>query len=81
MVQSVKEIDFTDLVIGIPAFLTVTIMPFTYNIANGISFGIVSYVLLAFVANLAGDKKHKIHWLMWVLFFIVIARYVFVGGE
>ncbi|WP_372632436.1 NCS2 family permease [Cohnella sp.] len=81
MVQSVKEIDFTDLVVGIPAFLTITIMPFTYNIANGISFGIVAYVLLAFVANLAGDKKHKIHWLMWVLFFIVIARYVFVGGE
>jgi Permeases len=81
MVQSVKEIDFTDLVIGIPAFLTITIMPFTYNIANGISFGIVSYVLLAFVANLAGDKKHKIHWLMWALFVVVIARYVFVGGE
>lgn len=81
MVQSVKEIDFTDLVIGIPAFLTITIMPFTYNIANGISFGIVSYVLLAFVARLAGDKKHNIHWLMWVLFIIVIARYVFVGSQ
>jgi len=81
MVQSVKEIDFTDLVIGIPAFLTITIMPFTYNIANGISFGIVSYVLLAFVSGLTGEKKHKIHWLMWVLFVIVIARYVFVGSE
>ncbi|MFC4598596.1 NCS2 family permease [Cohnella hongkongensis] len=81
MVQSIKEIDFTDLTVGIPAFLTITIMPFTYNIANGISFGIVSYVLLAFVTNLVGDKKHKIHWLMWVLFVIVIARYVFVGGE
>ncbi|WP_239617884.1 NCS2 family permease [Cohnella mopanensis] len=81
MVQSVKEIEFTDLVIGIPAFLTITIMAFTYNIANGISFGIVSYVILAFVANLAGDKKHKIHWLMWVVFFIVIARYVFVGSQ
>ncbi|TVY03188.1 NCS2 family permease [Cohnella terricola] len=81
MVQSVKDIDFNDLVIGIPAFLTITIMPFTYNIANGISFGIVSYVLLAFVTNMAGEKKHKIHWLMWVLFVVVIARYVFVGGE
>jgi adenine/guanine/hypoxanthine permease len=81
MVQSVKEIDFTDLVIGIPAFLTITIMAFTYNIANGISFGIVSYVLLAFVASLTGEKKHKIHWLMWVVFVIVIARYVWVGGE
>jgi len=81
MVQSVKEIDFTDLVIGIPAFLTITIMAFTYNIANGISFGIVSYVVLAFVAGFTGEKKHKIHWLMWIVFVIVIARYVFVGGE
>jgi AGZA family xanthine/uracil permease-like MFS transporter len=81
MLQSVKEIDFSDYVIGIPAFLTIALMPFTYNIANGISFGIVSYVLLAFVANLAGDKKHRIHWLMWVLFVIVIARYAFVGSQ
>jgi AGZA family xanthine/uracil permease-like MFS transporter len=81
MLQSVKEIDFSDYVIGIPAFLTIALMPFTYNIANGISFGIVSYVLLAFVANLTGDKKHRIHWLMWVLFVIVIARYAFVGSQ
>jgi AGZA family xanthine/uracil permease-like MFS transporter len=80
MLQSIKEIDFSDLVVGIPAFLTIVMMPFTYNIANGISFGIVSYVLLAFVSNLKGGK-HKIHWIMWVLFIIVIARYLFVGGE
>lgn len=81
MMQSVKEIDFSDYVIGIPAFLTVTFMPFTYNIANGISLGILSYVLLAFVANLMGDKKHKIHWLMWILFVIVLLRYIFVMGH
>ncbi|WEK53621.1 MAG: NCS2 family permease [Candidatus Cohnella colombiensis] len=81
MIQSIREIDFSDLVIGIPAFLTIALMPFTYNIANGISFGIVSYVLLAFVAGLKGEKTHKIHWLMWVLFFVVIARYVFVGSQ
>lgn len=81
MIQSIKEIDFSDYVIGIPAFLTIALMPFTYNIANGISFGIVFYVLLAFVANLIGDKKHKIHWLMWVLFVLVIARYLFIGSD
>jgi len=81
MIQSIKEIDFSDLVIGIPAFLTIAIMPFTYNIANGISLGIVSYVLLAFVDNLRGGNKHKIHWLMWILFILVIARYAFVGSQ
>lgn len=81
MMQSVKEIDFSDYVIAIPAFLTITFMPFTYNIANGISFGILAYVLLAFVSGLRGEKKHKIHWLMWILFVIVILRYVFVEGH
>lgn len=80
MVQSIREIDFSDLVIAIPAFLTIVMMPFTYSIAEGISFGIVSYVLLAFIANLAG-KKYNIHWLMRVLFVLVIARYAFIGGE
>ncbi|MBB6670177.1 NCS2 family permease [Cohnella nanjingensis] len=80
MMQSVKEIDFSDLVIGIPAFLTVAMMPFTYNIANGISFGIIAYVVLALVANLFGGKKYQIHWLMWILFVLVIARYIFVGS-
>ncbi|MCC3376429.1 NCS2 family permease [Cohnella sp. REN36] len=80
MMQSVKEIDFSDLVIGIPAFLTVAMMPFTYNIANGISFGIIAYVVLALVSSLFGGKKYQIHWLMWILFVLVIARYIFVGS-
>ncbi|WP_276356645.1 NCS2 family permease [Cohnella caldifontis] len=81
MIQSIREIDFSDYVYGIPAFLTIALMPFTYNIANGISFGIVSYVLLAAVSNLFGGGKHKIHWLMWVLFVLVIARYAFIGSQ
>ncbi|MEC0213183.1 NCS2 family permease [Paenibacillus ehimensis] len=81
MMQAVREIDFQDLVYGIPAFLIVALMPFTYNIANGISFGIVSYVLLATVAKWGGKGQYKVHWLMWLLAVLVIARYVFVGGE
>ena len=81
MMQSVREIEFQDLVYGIPAFLTVTMMPFTYNIANGISFGIVAYVLLAAVANMGGQSKYKIHWLMWILAILIIARYIFLGGH
>lgn len=80
MVQSIKEIDFQDMVIAIPAFLTITLMPFTYNIANGISFGIVTYVILATFGNLVEKKKYNIHWLMWVLAVLIILRYVFLGS-
>jgi AGZA family xanthine/uracil permease-like MFS transporter len=81
MMQSVKEIDFSDLVYGIPAFFIIAFMPFTYSIANGISFGIVTYVVLATVGNLAKKGKYNVHWLMWVLAVLVIYRYVFMGGE
>jgi AGZA family xanthine/uracil permease-like MFS transporter len=81
MMQSVKEIDFQDMVLAIPSFLTITFMPFTYNIANGISFGIFSYVVLACVSNVAGKKKYNIHWLMWILAVLIVLRYIFVGSQ
>ncbi|MBP1992273.1 NCS2 family permease [Paenibacillus eucommiae] len=81
MMQSVRDIDFQDYVIAIPAFLTITFMPFTYNIANGISFGIFTYVILATVANVGGKGKYKVHWLMWVLAVLILARYVFIGSQ
>ncbi|SDF97406.1 putative MFS transporter, AGZA family, xanthine/uracil permease [Fontibacillus panacisegetis] len=80
MAQSIKEIDFQDMVVAIPAFMIVTMMPFTYNIANGISFGIVFYVILATIANLLGKKKYNVHWMMWVLAVLIVARYVFLGS-
>ncbi|TDF96182.1 NCS2 family permease [Paenibacillus piri] len=81
MMQSIKEIDFQDFVVAIPAFFTIVFMPFTYNIANGISFGIVTYVILASVATMSGRGQHKVHWLMWVLTVLIVLRYVFIGSE
>lgn len=79
MIQAVRNIDFVDPVKGIPAFLTIALMPFTYSIANGISAGIVFYVLLAAIRNLFGREKEKIHWLMWVLAVLVVLRYLFLS--
>ncbi|QHW31497.1 NCS2 family permease [Paenibacillus rhizovicinus] len=81
MVQSIKEIDFQDMVFAIPSFLTIALMPFTYNIANGVSAGIVSYVVLATVGNLSGKSKYKVHWLMWVLAVLIVVRYAWIGSQ
>ncbi|WP_127532011.1 NCS2 family permease [Paenibacillus kobensis] len=85
MMSSVKHIDFSDMVYAIPSFLTLALMPFTYNIANGISFGIVSYVLLAVIANVTkkGDQNggYKVHPLMWILAILIILRYVYIGSQ
>ena len=43
MMTQIKHIPFDDYTIGIPAFLTIILMPFTYSIANGIGAGIITY--------------------------------------
>jgi adenine/guanine/hypoxanthine permease len=47
MISQVAGIDWSDMGIALPAFATITLMPFTYSIANGVGAGIVLYVLIA----------------------------------
>jgi len=49
MITAIKDIDFTNFEIGIPAFLTIIMMPLSYSIAEGLIFGIISYVLIKLV--------------------------------
>lgn len=81
MMSQVRNIEWDDFFAAFPAFLTIVLMPFTGGIANGISAGIISYVILAIFSNLVTKRKVKIHWLMWVLALIVIFRFVFLGTE
>ncbi|MBR2564348.1 MAG: NCS2 family permease [Paenibacillus sp.] len=81
MMSQVRSIEWDDFLQAFPAFLTIVLMPFTGGIANGISAGIVSYVILAVFSNLVTERKVKVHWLMWVLAIVVVCRYVFIGGE
>jgi AGZA family xanthine/uracil permease-like MFS transporter len=81
MISQVRKIEWDNFVAAFSAFLTIVMMPFTNSIANGISFGIVSYTLLALAGNLFTKNKVKIHWLMWVLTVLIIARYAFLGAE
>ena len=75
MASSIVEIDFKDFTEGFPAFMTFTLMPFTYSIANGIAGGIVFYTLLKVVT---GQGK-KVHWMMYLLFALVVTRYIFLS--
>ena len=77
MVSAIKEIDFEDFTEGLPAFMTFVMMPFTYSIANGIAAGIIFYVFLKATTG----KYKSVHWLMYVLFALVVIRYAFLLGE
>jgi AGZA family xanthine/uracil permease-like MFS transporter len=56
-------IDFGDLAVGLPAALTIMLMPFTFSITNGIGFGFISYVLI----RLARGEWRRVHPLMYAV--------------
>jgi AGZA family xanthine/uracil permease-like MFS transporter len=72
MMTAVRTIDWTDYEIAIPAFLAITLMPFTYSISNGIGAGIIVYVLL----KVARGRVRDVHPLLYgvaalfVIFFL-----------
>lgn len=73
MISSISKIDFSDFTEAIPAFLTITMMPFAYSIAEGIVFGMVSYVILKAITGRFKD----ISLTMWILSFLFIVRIIF----
>ncbi|MBP2644908.1 MAG: adeQ 1 [Firmicutes bacterium] len=75
MMESVRNIDFGDFTEALPAFLTMALMPFTYSIANGVSAGLVFYPLLKLVSGRGRD----VHWIVYVLAVLVVARYIFLA--
>lgn len=62
MMQTVREIPWTDLEEAFPAFLTIVGIPLTYNISWGIGLGFISYVVIKLFHN----KAKEVHPLMWV---------------
>jgi len=75
MMDGIRNIDFTDFTEAMPAFATIAMMPFTYSIANGISFGLVLYPLLKLITG-----RHKeVHWIVYVLAVLVIVRLAFLA--
>ena len=63
MMQQVKGIDWDDVEIAIPAFLTIVLMPFTYSITVGIGAGFLAYVFIKLVRG----KASEVHPLLWVV--------------
>ena len=69
MMASIRSINWDDFKISVPAFLTLTVMPFTYNISYGIALGLISYVIISVCC---GDIK-KIKLSSWIIAFLFIA--------
>lgn len=59
MIISIKEIDLNDVSDGLPAFITAISMPLTYSIGDGLTLGILSYVIINVVYNMFSTKENK----------------------
>ena len=75
MVSTVKEIRFDDdnLTEAIPAYIAIIAMPLFYSISEGISLGIISYVLL----NVLTGRAKKVKPLMYILAVLFVLKYIF----
>lgn len=75
MITSVVNVNFDDMSESLPAFLTIVMMPFSFSIANGIVFGMLSFVILKM---LNGKFKH-VSVTMWIVFVLFILKMVLEG--
>ena len=72
MMNCVRNIEWTDIEVAVPAFLTVAMMPFTYNISYGIALGMISYVLI----KLALGKTKEINGGTWVITILFLLTFL-----
>jgi len=74
--QGLTELNWRKYDEAIPAFLTITLMPFTYSIANGIAFGLIAYVLLQVLSG----RARAVHPILYVLAILLSLYYAFELG-
>jgi AGZA family xanthine/uracil permease-like MFS transporter len=73
MMSPIKNIDFDDFTESLPAFLTIVMMPFGYSIADGIIFGVVSYVVVKFCTG----RRSEIPMLAYLLALLFVLKFTF----
>ena len=81
MMTQIRSIDWDDLGIALPAFLTIILMPFTYNISVGIGVGFVTHVIIRAIQGRA-KEVHPLLWLvsgLFVIYFLQSPINIWVG--
>jgi len=75
MVGALVEVEWSEPVIAIPAFLTAIMIPLTYSIANGLAFGLTSHAALTLLTGRARAKD----WLLFLLAALFVLRFVYLA--
>ena len=77
MMTTVREIDWNDVTVGLPSFLTLLAIPLTYSIANGLAIGVIAYAGL----KLLKGEAHQVGWLVYVLAGLFLARFAYLTNS
>ncbi|AOY54522.1 NCS2 family permease [Clostridium perfringens] len=72
MLTSVLKIDFSDITDAVPAFLIIALMPLTYSIGDGLTIGVLAYVILNILHNIFTKKKEDKKELSMVMIVLAI---------
>jgi len=75
MISHSSEIHWKDPVVAIPAFLTITTIPLTFSIANGLAFGFTAHTLLRVLRG----QYRQVTWLVYLLTALFLARFIYLA--
>lgn len=73
MLGNIRDVDFSDMSNALPAFCTIVFMPFTYSIANGVAFGLITYCLM----KLTTGRRQDVKVLTLAISMVFVVRYAF----
>lgn len=76
MLRELVHLDWDDITEVIPACVTALLMPFTYSIATGVSFGFITYAVLKLMSGRARDVKPVV----WVIAAVFLFKFIETGG-
>jgi len=79
MISSLREVDLHNVTEGLPAFITVISMALTYSIGDGLTIGILSYVIINLVYNIFAkpEEREKVSWVMIILGILFLIKLLF----
>jgi AGZA family xanthine/uracil permease-like MFS transporter len=76
MLSGLRGVDWDDYAVSIPVFLTIVAMPLTFSIANGVSFGVISYAAI----KLLSGRGKEVDPLLYGVAALLVARYIWLAG-
>ena len=77
MLRELTELDWDEPTEVMPAVITALMMPFTYNIANGLAFGFIAYAAL----KLFTGKMREVHWMTWLIAAVFLFKFIYMKGH